>query len=168
MEKTESAGSSEGPRDVTQTADRIVCGAFCVLGGYICYSSIIDLDAFSQAQLGSGAIPLLVGLLMIASSLAVLFQLRSRRLVSDDVEMPTKAEGLRALSLLALTILAAAMTPLVGLVVALGLFTLIELLVLEKRSLLLSASTAIILPVGLYCLFEVLLGVPMPKGLLGI
>jgi putative tricarboxylic transport membrane protein len=165
MHEVDRADKPTGPRDMAQTADGLVCCVFCLLGAYICYSSVMDLQAFSSIQVGSGVIPFLVGALMVLSASAVLFQLRMGRLVAETVEMPTRAEGSRALALLVLTVCTVTIIPLLGMILSLGLFILIELLLLERRGLVLSLATAIILPTGLYLLFQVLLGVPLPAGL---
>ena len=76
--------------------------------------------------------------------------------------------ALRVAALFTLIVIATAAIPFLGSLTALGLFVLVETLVLEKRGWNLSVATALLIPALLYVFFEALLGVPLPRGVIGL
>lgn len=149
-------------------ADAIVSALFLMLGVYIAFASVTRYQAFSQGQVGPGVLPLLIGATMILTSGLVLIRLWRAQAAATDADMPTAPELARVAKLLALMVACVTAMPMVGAIVTLGLFVLVETALIEKRGWLLSVMTAVAIPLLLYVFFEVLLGVPLPAGRIGL
>lgn len=127
------------------------------------YAAFADLAFLSVAgRLGPGFFPRLIGIALIVCCLATLVpDLRRRR--SDDVASDHWVEvclvlGLTGGLVLSLTVL--------GGVVATVVFLLVALSLLNPGHLPLNVAVAVLLPLGIYLLFDVWLNAAMPEGLL--
>jgi hypothetical protein len=149
-------------------ADLVVSGLFMLFGLYVVVSSVTEYDLVDRGQVGPGLLPLMIGLTLILTSGLIMLRLRGGPLVEAHTELPNLREAGRALALLVLILVTVIMMPIVGAIVSLGLFGLIETMVLERRGWRLGMLTALLIPALLYVFFEVVLGVPLPRGELGL
>lgn len=155
-------------RAVGRRADAIVAVLFLLLGCYVTFASIVRYGAFEGGQAGPGVLPFLIGVTLMATSALILLKLLRDAPLRDTLEMPPMSAALRVAALFTLIVIATAAIPFLGSLTALGLFVLVETLVLEKRGWNLSVATALLIPALLYVFFEALLGVPLPRGVIGL
>jgi hypothetical protein len=141
---------------------------FLLLGLYVTYASVTEYQAFSEGRVGAGVLPFLVGVTLIITSVLILLRLRHGLAVEAGAEMPTLREASRAGALLLLTIVTVALMPVLGTLVALAGFGFVEVALLERRGWFLGILTAILIPAVLYFFFEAVLGVPLPRGEIGL
>jgi hypothetical protein len=128
--------------------------------------ALTALSLGRPSQPGPGVFPLLVGALMVAASLALVWeQLAAPPSAAEEPRvLPRGADLVRVVSVVAGVALYAALVPLLGHLVASFLLSLILLRLLGWGSWRRVALTALALAVGSYLVFELGLDVALPKG----
>lgn len=116
----------------------------------------------STGRLGPGFFPRIIGIGLIAMCLLGLVQ-DVRRMRSDDTRSAFWPQVLMVAALSAGMIV---LFPLVGGTLAIAVFLLAALSVLNRGHLVQNVAVAVLLPLGVYFLFDVWLNAAMPEGLL--
>lgn len=130
------------------------------------------VEAFSyprgtMAQPGPGLYPLLLGTLILLSSLGTGLELLFRRFEKEEAAIwPRGANGRRLLAVLAASLAYALLLPYLGHPFIATLITLVVLQVMGVRSWPLKITLALLIGLGSYYLFGKLLAVPLPVGVL--
>lgn len=168
MSDSEETGALRDNAAAARRADAAVAAIFLLLGVYVTYVSLTDLQAFSAGQVGPGVLPFLVGLTLILTSALVLWKTSAGVTLENLDAIPTLREGMRAGGLFVLMVVCSFLIPILGTLVALALFVIVELYVLERRSLTLTLGTTVAIVLLIYVFFEALLGVPLPHGTIGL
>lgn len=122
----------------------------------------LDLGLWRYGTPGPGLFPFLAALLLLGTALAAA---RERQETASEAEPVDRPRFLRyGLVVLAFTLL---LKPLGTILASIGLF-LAVLRGIERRSWLAAVSVALTAAVGSWGLFRETLGVPLPRGLLGL
>ena len=148
--------------------DFVVAVFFLVLGLIVLQQVWTELPLMRMRQVGPGMLPFGVGCILVAMSLVLIWQNLRGLGVSPGLSMPTVGEGTRVAAVVAMLILTILLAPILGTLATLALFIFLELKLVERRSILLSVSTALLIPLFIYATFEALLGVALPAGMLGL
>lgn len=148
--------------------DIVVAALFLLTGIVVLQQVYTELPLIRMRQVGPGMLPFGVGCILVPMGLIVLVQaLRGRSPFSGSL-MPTLREGSRVAVVTVMLFASIAIMPVLGALATLALFILIELRLVEGRGWLLSAATALLVPLFIYATFEALLGVQLPVGVLGL
>jgi len=121
----------------------------------------------TMAQPGPGLYPLLLGTLILLSSLGTSLELMFRRFEKEgDAIWPRGASGRRLLFVLAASLAYGLLLPYLGHPFIATLVTLVVLQVMGVRSWPRKITLALLIGIGSYYLFGKLLAVPLPMGVL--
>ena len=148
--------------------DLVVAVFFLALGLIVLQQVWTELPLVLMRQVGPGMLPFGVGCILVAMSSVLVWQNLRGAGVLPALSMPTVREGSRVAAVVAMLILTIALAPILGTLVTLVVFIFLELKMVERRSTVLSVSTAILIPLFIYATFEALLGVALPAGMLGL
>lgn len=118
----------------------------------------------TMAQPGPGLFPLAVGALLLIAALATGLEVRFRR-TWEDMDWPRRSDALRALAVLAASLGYVILLPRLGHPVAATLVTLAVLQMMQLRGWALKLGLSLVIGLGSYYLFAVMLGVPLPGGI---
>jgi hypothetical protein len=153
---------------VYRALDLVVALFFVVMGCVVLQQVATELPLMMFGQVGPGMLPFAVGTLLVVMGLVVVAQNLRAPVTAAAGRMPTLYEGSRVASVVVMLILTILLIPVLGTVVTLAIFIFIETRMVERRSWLVSLSTAIIVPLFIYATFDVMLGVALPAGVLGL
>ena len=121
----------------------------------------------TMAQPGSGLYPLLLGTLLLLSSLGTGLELLFRRFEKEgDAIWPRGGSGLRLLVVLAASLAYGLLLPYLGHPFIATLVILVVLQVMGVRSWPRKITLALLIGIGSYYLFGKLLAIPLPMGVL--
>ena len=121
----------------------------------------------TMAQPGPGLYPLLLGALILLSSLGTGLELLFRRFEKEEAAIwPRGASGRRLLFVLAASLAYGLLLPYLGHPFIATLVTLVVLQVMGVRSWPLKITIALLIGIGSYYLFGKLLAIPLPMGVL--
>jgi hypothetical protein len=118
----------------------------------------------TMAQPGPGLFPLAVGALMLIAALGTGLEARSRK-TWEEMDWPRGLDALRVLGVLAASLGYVLLLPHLGHPVAGTLVTLAVLQMMQLRSWVVKLTLSLVIGLGSYYLFAVLLGVPLPAGI---
>lgn len=118
----------------------------------------------TMAQPGPGLFPLAVGVLLLIAALGTGLEARLRR-TWGDMDWPRGSDGLRVLAVLAASLGYVLLLPRLGHPVAGTLVTLAVLQVMQLRGWVVKLSLSLLIGLGSYYLFALVLGVPLPTGI---
>ena len=118
----------------------------------------------TMAQPGPGLFPLAVGALMLIAALGTGLEARSRK-TWEEMDWPRGLDALRVLGVLAASLGYVLLLPHLGHPVAGTLVTLAVLQMMQLRSWVVKLTLSLVIGLGSYYLFAVLLGVPLPTGI---
>jgi putative tricarboxylic transport membrane protein len=118
----------------------------------------------TMAQPGAGLFPLAVGALMLIAALATGLEARSRK-TWEKMDWPRGSDALRVLAVLTASLGYVLLLPRLGHPVAGTLVTLAVLQVMQLRGWVVKLTLSLVIGLGSYYLFAVLLGVPLPTGI---
>jgi putative tricarboxylic transport membrane protein len=148
--------------------DMLVAVIFIALGGVILQQIATKLPLMRFGQVGPGMLPFGVAAIFIVMGLLIIVQNLRGAAATSGGHMPNLREGGRVIALIALVVGATILMPYLGTVTALALFILVETRFLEGRRWPVAVAAAVLVPLFIYVSFEALLGVPLPKGMLGL
>ena len=148
--------------------DLFVAAFFLFLGLLVLEQVWSELPLVRMGQVGPGMLPFGVGCILVAMSLVLVWQNLRGTGTIPALPMPTLSEGGRVAAVVVMLVLTILLIPVLGTLTTLALFIFLELKGVERRSLPLSAATAVLIPLFIYASFEALLGVPLPAGILGL
>lgn len=118
----------------------------------------------TMAQPGPGLFPLAVGALMLIAALGTGLEARSRK-TWEEMDWPRGSDALRVLGVLAVSLGYVLLLPRLGHPVAATLVTLVVLQMMQFRGWVVRLTLSLVIGLGSYYLFAVLLGVPLPTGI---
>ena len=118
----------------------------------------------TMAQPGPGLFPLAVGALMLIAALGTGLEVRSRKRW-EEMDWPRGLDALRVLGVLAASLGYVLLLPHLGHPVAATLVTLVVLQMMQFRGWVVRLTLSLVIGLGSYYLFAVLLGVPLPTGI---
>ena len=118
----------------------------------------------TMAQPGPGLFPLAVGALMLIAALGTGLEARSRK-TWEEMDWPRGLDALRVLGVLAASLGYVLLLPHLGHPVAGTLVTLAVLQMMQFRGWVVRLTLSLVIGLGSYYLFAVLLGVPLPTGI---
>ena len=148
--------------------DLVVAVFFLLIGLVVLQQVWTELPLMSMRQVGPGMLPFGVGCILVAMSSVLIWQNLRGLGAGSTLTMPTLNEGTRVAAVVVMLILTIALAPVLGTLTTLVLFIFLELKLVERRSLMLSTATALLIPLFIYATFEALLGVALPAGMLGL
>jgi len=143
------------------SAARLCCLCLALLA-FAAAAVALHLGLWRYGSPGPGLFPFLAALLLLATALAAL---RDRGEQAEGAEPIDRPRFLRYGA--AILVFMLLLKPLGALLASIGLF-LAVLRGIERRSWLAAASVALVAAVGSWGLFRETLGVPLPRGLLGL
>ncbi len=154
-------------RSERKPATRLGVATVFTLFALFYLATAVRLPLGTRSQPGPGVYPILVGLLMLASSLGLALQaLLSRRAAQSPVEWPS---GLGRWRMLAVAGAAAAyilLVPYLGDALAGMGAMLLVLRVMGMRRWLVASALAVAMALTFHYVFVVLLSIPLPRGVL--
>ena len=118
----------------------------------------------TMAQPGPGLFPLAVGALLLIAALGTGLEARSRK-TWEEMDWPRGLDALRVLGVLAASLGYVLLLPRLGHPVAATLVTLVVLQMMQFRGWVVRLTLSLVIGLGSYYLFAVLLGVPLPTGI---
>ena len=118
----------------------------------------------TMAQPGAGVFPLVVGALMLIAALATGVEARSRK-TWEKMNWPRGWDALRVLAVLTASLGYILLLPYLGHPLGGTLVTLAVLQVMHLRGWVLKLILSLLIGLGSYYLFAVVLGVPLPTGI---
>lgn len=132
--------------------------------GYLALAARLPLGAMDQP--GAGVFPVVVGILVLLSSIAVVWE--GWRMPADEtVDMPAGADAARVLALLGLLVGYVLLLPWIGQLVGSFLFCLMVIRLLSRTPWPWLVVQAAAIAVAAELVFVRLLQVQMPRGILG-
>ena len=145
-----------------------VCFLLAILTASVFYSYVafMELGFLSMSgRLGPGFFPRIIGVLLIAVTLMTLVNdMRRAREEGEGSSDHWPVVGI----VVGLTGLLVAMFVVLGGTLAMAVFLLVALTVLNRGRHVMNVAVALILPAGIYFLFDVWLNASMPEGLLDL
>lgn len=166
-EETAQSPAEEGHQDGKRKG-RLVVGVsgFLLSVGYLV--EVQKLSWGTMAQPGSAVFPLLLGVALAAVSLLIIGESARAGSVTGSVDLPRGADRKRILGLVAALAGYVVLLPVLGFILASAGFAVAVLRLLSGLSWLRTAVLAIVVTAATYLLFALVLGVLLPKGVLGI
>jgi putative tricarboxylic transport membrane protein len=143
----------------------LVVGVIGVVLGFFYLFEALRFPRGTLAQPGPGFYSVLIGVLMMVAGLAVAIE-SAVGPVLKEVEWPSGRARWRVVAIVAVCLAYVVLLPSVGHVILAPALVFAILHILELASWPLKAALALVVGVGSYFLFVVLLGVQLPLGLL--
>jgi len=135
-----------------------------VTAGYL--GLAMQLPFGRMDQTGAALFPVIVGLIMIIASLAVIrdgFKMSTE----DQVEVPIGAGRVRLIGLIVLMLAYFIALPWTGPLISSFVFCAVLMRLLSSLHWARIASYALLMSIGIYIIFVLVLKVPLPRGMLG-
>jgi len=169
MQTTPSPGGSSAGGAVPAAGGRALRAGFllAVLFLAACYTYIAfaDLNYLSSAgRLGPGFFPRIIGVSLVVLCALSLRADRTRRMEEEGASPVWRSAAVLAL----LSGILVALLDVLGGLLSMIVFMAVALGILNRGRLLQNALVAVLMPLGIYVVFEIWLHAAMPRGLLGL
>lgn len=154
---------------VTNRLDQLFAAFLIAFGGYMVWTGL-DYGYMRGTTPGAGYFPVLIGIAIIALSIVNLVRslIGAENLKDTMARIDIIKTGALTSALIAVVLL----TPLLGLMLSIGLFMLAAAFVirpsLERKFLVRLIPTCILVPIILNFMFTTFLRIPVPTGVFGI
>lgn len=149
---------------VRRTADFMSVLLWAVLGVVVIVDSL-RLKYFSEYGPDAGFLPFWLGICLILGGLGILFETIFMDTATKEFSIPDKQARTSLLLVVGAMTAFILIIPILGFSVSVGVIFLFLLLVVEKRSLILSVIAGLASTVVFFVVFEVLLGLYLPRGI---
>lgn len=156
-------------RRAQTSAEVIVASAFAAFGGYMIVEALTRLKLWSASGPGSGFLPLVAGVLLVAAGLFVVAtRLRRRSPLADESEQePSQKHGGRLVLVTMVAIAGAiALVPVIGLVGAIFLAQVVILRFGDRHRWLVALLFPIATCALVFVVFELVFLISLPGGLI--
>ncbi len=155
---------------MTKGQGHVVVGilGLCLAGGYA-ITAINTLPLGVPSRPGPAAYPLLVAVILVITSIGIIWERASGQSgdSAEPFELPKGADLRRLLGVIASIIVYLAILPYAGHLLASSLLAVSVVRVIRPASWLSTIVTGLAISISAYVLFVLVLGVQLPKGVLG-
>lgn len=160
----ERTSASEPTLKLRRNADLISVLVWAALGAVVIVDSM-RLKYFSEYGPDAGFLPFWLGICLILGAIGILLETIFGGTATREFSIPDRQARISLLLVVAAMTVFILMIPILGFSVSTGVVFLFLLLVVEKRSWIFSLIAGLASTVAFFVIFEVLLGLFLPRGI---
>ncbi len=150
-------------------AELIAAAFFFLAGAHVVQQSTSDLDMWSRYGPGPGFVPFWAGALwMVLSALHMLNVVLQPRIFHGSQPFPVGVSAVRVIVLTAILAVSIFLMETVGFLVAMTVMIALCLAIIDRYSWKKTAVASVVIAATCYAVFSAVIGVPFPRGILGI
>lgn len=150
-------------------AELIAAAIFFLIGAHVVQQSTSELDMWSKYGPGPGFVPFWAGILwMVLSALHILNVFLQPRAFSGPQPFPVGESAIRVAILAAITAVSIFLMETIGFLVAMVVMIALCLFIIDRYSWKRTSVASVAIAVTCYAVFSLIIGVPFPRGILGI